>query len=423
MYMYIKKLKRSNYLEVFSVLWLILSSSSLFFCMLHMEVSMAVLGVIALLWLIINHRVTTFNYRVTAVLFGILLFNIVLNYEYINVDKNIVIILIRFVSLAIIMSSIDRNKFFLYYVRILVVLAVISLICYTFTMLLPGKALPLQTVTLYNGKPYIYTFYHTLGRRIIERRNCGVFWEPGGYQIFLNLALLILVTRPKLFIGIGHRKEHLISIIVLSLTVFTTLSTTGYLCYIVVLGIGILNSGRLASRSPRTVLKLILALLVFLVVEMELGIVESKLINQQGSYSTRLNDTSVSFEIAGRRFLTGYGVSNRYSPQLLAREGVTSNSNGLGSLVVSFGYPVLAIYLIYLFKRLSALFELNLTGSFLLLFLFLLFFMSEPVSIITLFLSFLFRWKDERHVMQSASEVNYIVIKSEWQGGYGYDAK
>ena len=421
--MYIKKMKQTDYFMIFTIVWLILSSSSLFFCMLHMEMSMAILGMLALLWFNINRKITVYNFRTLAVLFGILLFNMAVNFEFINVDKNMAIILIRFIALAVLMSNIDRNQFFLTYVRTLVVLAIISLVCYTFTMLLPGTRLPFQTVSLYNGKTYIYTFYHTLGRRIIEKRNCGVFWEPGAYQIFLNLALLILLTKPKLFTESRHKKEHFISIIILSLTVFTTLSTTGYLCYIVVLGIGMLNTRKHTMHSSRTAVKLILALVAFLLIEKELGIVESKLINQQGSYSTRLNDTSVSFEIAGRRFLTGYGFSNLYSSQLLENEGVTSNSNGLGSLVVNFGYPVLGVYLIYLFKRLKELFDMNLITGALVLLLFLLFFMSEPVSIITLFLSFLFRWKGEGKELQPQFKNSYAAEKKGQQGGYGYVAK
>lgn len=421
--MYIKKIKQTDYFMMFSVVWLILSSSSLFFCMLHMEASMAVLGLIAILWLGLNRKVTHYNYRAAAILLLIILFNYAVNYEFLNVDKNIAIILIRLLSLAVIMSNIDRDQFFLTYVRTLVVLAVISLICFSFTMLLPGTRLPFQTVTLYNGKPYIYTFYHTLGRWFIEKRNCGVFWEPGAFQIFLNLALLILVTKPKLFNASRFKAERFISIVILSITVFTTLSTTGYLCYIAVLGIGMFHSMRNAAHGARTAIMLILALIAFLIIEMQLGIVESKLINQQGSYSTRLNDTTVSFEIAGRRFLTGYGFSNLHSPQLLAKEGVTSNSNGLGSLVVNFGYPVLGIYLIYLYKRLMNLFDLKLITGALVLGLFLLFFMSEPVNLITLFLSFLFRWRGEDKELQPRYKNVFTTGRTGLQGGYSYVTK
>lgn len=110
------------------------------------------------------------------------------------------------------------RRFVYYYIDIIRLIAIISLICFTYNQLfglIPGRSLN-ETVSI-----MLYTQLYTQVEGI-HPRNCGMFWEPGAYQGFLNLALLFLIFAkdyPK-------RKQ---TAIILIACILSTQSTTGYI--------------------------------------------------------------------------------------------------------------------------------------------------------------------------------------------------
>lgn len=393
--MKIKLVEEKKMLSIIAVLWIILSSVSLVYCVFNMKLCMAILGLITFAFVCHNRCIKKNNFYVFATVISIVFFNILINHKYTPspvYNEEFAIMLIRCAFLAVIMSNISRDDFFHYYVSIMVVLSVVSLISFALTMM--GVRLPFQREVVHNSKYYIYTFYHTLGRWEISDRNCGIFWEPGGYQIFLNFALLFLLTNGQLFFKKWGKNKVVISIILLISTILTTMSTTGFLCLALVLAIGILHRDGDKKIKRKLLLLIAISALVFIFVELNTGIIESKLINQEGSFATRFNDTIVSFKVGFSR-LFGYGYGNTYTPTILASYGVTDNSNGLGSIMVSFGAPLTVLYLSYIYMRLKNLCQLSMLESILAFVLFLLFVMSESVCTATLFLVFLFFWKNE----------------------------
>lgn len=386
-------INRDKVLDVFAVLWIILSSNSLVYCILNMRMSMAVLGAIAILYLLKNGCVNKKNFNICVTICSIVALNLLINYEYTSINENIFILLIRLFSLMIIMSNISSERFMEYFVKILLVLSVISIVCFGFSVMWGNMTLPFQTTITYNGKYYIYTFYHTLGRWKIFERNAGIFWEPGGFQIFLNFALLFLLVKPRLFLEKWSMRQYIVSIVVIVATILTTMSTTGFICMALVLIIGILH-GDTDTRTKRILtLVIILALVVFAIVENQMGIIQSKAIDQEGSFDTRYNDTIVSFSLGLDR-LFGYGYANTYTPNVLASNGVTDNSNGLGGFMICFGLPLTIVYLVYTWFRMKHLLEAKTLESILEIAVYIMFIMTENVYAITLFLSFLFVWNE-----------------------------
>jgi hypothetical protein len=77
-------------------------------------------------------------------------------------------------------------------------------------------------------------FYTSYDLSFEEVRNSGMFWEPGAFAGYLNLALLFIALSNKRFL-LGEYKRDVVWIII---GIVTTLSTTGY----IVLGIIILVS-------------------------------------------------------------------------------------------------------------------------------------------------------------------------------------
>ena len=73
-------------------------------------------------------------------------------------------------------------------------------------------------------------FFHTF-MTTHKTRNAGMFWEPGAFAGYINLALVFLgLIRNRL-----SRQAFFRHFVVLSITLFTTLSTTGYFVYPIVL--------------------------------------------------------------------------------------------------------------------------------------------------------------------------------------------
>lgn len=152
--------------------------------------------------------------------------------------NNILALVIDFLFCYLVLESI-KTRFHITFVNFLYFLAVFSLIFYPTQFFPPIESLIKNTIGSiitpfgtgdfpagYRSTTLIFFNYqHTYGQEIITAafpRNCGAFWEPGLFAVFLNLALLtnIFVNNTLLM-----SKKNLVLII----TIVTTLSTTGYI--------------------------------------------------------------------------------------------------------------------------------------------------------------------------------------------------
>lgn len=370
----------------FAVVWIVMSSTTVVFALKNMSATMMVLLGFAVFIGFRNGTITLKNLRITGIIFLIGMVNFAANYRFYEAGADIIILLIRLVSCTVIASAIERDRFIKIYVLVMKWMAIVSVIC--FAAVFAGATLPLQVAEQINGITYFYTPYYVLGFGGIQYRNCGMFWEPGGYQIYLNLALLFVICRPELFCK--QKKELIKYIILFSVTILTTLSTTGFLCFAVVLAIGVLNSNHDRKLKRNLMFIIVLAAIGLALVESNLGIIENKLINGEGSFSTRSNDTQVTFELALTRPVFGYGFTNGYMPRYLTAKGVEGNSNGIGAFMCAMGIPTTILYLGQMLKQLRALLKTNTASTCLILGLLLLFFMSESVMIVTIFVFLLY---------------------------------
>ena len=100
--------------------------------------------------------------------------------------------------------------------KVMLFIALISLVFFPLYIIFPSMNNLFQTNV--NGHSYsiLLLYVQTIGMK----RNCGLFWEPGAFQAFLNLALLIELSREKINIR---------NVIVFCLTILTTLSTSGFI--------------------------------------------------------------------------------------------------------------------------------------------------------------------------------------------------
>ena len=127
----------------------------------------------------------------------------------------------------------DSEMFFKRFCILSIVFSVISLVCFIFVHTSSAyESLPLKEyLSLIHGtknyEKYWYTkgvFLNTFNEYHIYR-NCGLYTEPGKYQIHLNTVLFILLFFD---IKMTERNKEL-SILIIVITILSTLSTTGYI--------------------------------------------------------------------------------------------------------------------------------------------------------------------------------------------------
>lgn len=129
--------------------------------------------------------------------------------------------------------DIEHDGFIEKYINVVVFFALISVVCFVL------QQINLEALLKLLGTPYMdlkYSYYgkwfytYTSGHAY---RNTGMYTEPGLFQIVLNSALFILLyINEKLAIP---QKKQIAYILILIVTCFTTLSTTGLLTMAVIL--------------------------------------------------------------------------------------------------------------------------------------------------------------------------------------------
>lgn len=388
--------KQKDYLSVIAVVWVVLTSGTMIFNICNMLFSMLVLLGLAFLILIKTKKFSAANVKsfIFLVLFtaASTLYNGMENV----VTNDLVIMAIRLFSLMVIMSGITKEKFAQVYINTIYIIALVSLPCFFLKLLSPNLTFPFTVMDAEND--FYGTFYYTLGSlsKGVFNRNCGIFWEAGLFQLYLNYALALLVSNKNASVSKPVKK-----FIVLSLAVVTTVSTMGYLCYGLVILLILANREKAMNRM---LLRLALfAVVGLLAVESTAHIIEGKIIDKGMSYGSRYDDTMISVEIAKDYPLLGVGpvndhvsITNRYTAAALGlrlTSGELARSNGLGNFVIKFGIPVSIIYLFLLYRRNKSICGTDAFNAATISILLIAGFINEPIMFTTLWLSFFMEWK------------------------------
>lgn len=115
------------------------------------------------------------------------------------------------------------------YINIIVVFAAISLVGFIIGMIQPSVALlfPVTigdaSVDYHNAFIYVFMTPKGYGTFRLMTRNAGICWEPGCYQMFLNVGLFFLLEK-QLYV---NQKLFIWKFLILMITIITTMSTTG----------------------------------------------------------------------------------------------------------------------------------------------------------------------------------------------------
>lgn len=203
---------------------------------------------------------------------------------------------------------------------------------------------------------YVFTYHELIQTGSLLKRPDGFFFEPGVFQIYLNMFL---------FICLFVRKFSRFDIALATLAVIATQSTTGAIILVLQFGYAYLRWLKTAHRRENlSVFLFVPILLLPLTAYMTYNVSEKFYGVLQGSAEAREYDLRTGLAVTMEKPLTGIGfdyekyfdVSARvgYREANLSRDNMTErgNTNGIVVLLFSVGIPLSLIFLIGLaFQR------------------------------------------------------------------------
>lgn len=272
-------------------------------------------------------------------------------------------LIVFFLALTVTMLF-QKEQIISVYINYMAGISIVSLVCFVIVMLFPDfvPKIPMRM----SEEGFFHSFYYTWGwddygkGLYIVKRNCGPFWEPGAFQGFLVVAILMSIK-------FGDRIKRADRKLVLFLvTLLTTLSTTGLLLFVLICIVwrkeltGRILKGRKNWKIVRNVLivsfALILAWLLFS------GIIFEKLATYKDptvSTGIRFLDLVNGIGLCGVRPVFGMGFGTKLMDFYEESVGVSSNSNGLLVMFYAMGSIFGVLYLYWMSKGVIAFFEEN----------------------------------------------------------------
>lgn len=147
---------------------------------------------------------------------------------FVNLDFNTLIffkIALLFICWLVILKS-NIEQLINSYINFIVFISVFSLVCMLFRQIITAMDfIPTINSGSYGTKALFFTNIKIGTGNLYFLRNQGPFWEPGAFQAYLNIALMFLLF------GNIERKHRNYDIFIIIIAVLSTISTTGYFVF------------------------------------------------------------------------------------------------------------------------------------------------------------------------------------------------
>jgi len=307
----------------------------------------------------------------------------------------------------------ERN-FIVYYVELMYIFSLIALFLYSLSFFPGVTDYFINTVSTYFISPLkesnsfykvspniiIFTFERSL---INGFRNSGPFWEPGGYAVFLIIALIFNFIRTSKIID----KKNIIFI----LSIITTVSTMGYLALICILcGYLVITDG-----ISKKVL-FIISLFVISSLYTTAPFMKEKILHNidvaELTTGSRFGSALVDFRLFKKSPIIGNGKGDmRYGGRKISYfTSLEHRNNGIFILLATYGIIItfLYLFLIYLsFSRLCNYYEIKNRYTYIFFISFLILGFSQSIYLKPFFFCFLFI----PLVYPKLNKYNYLNLK------------
>jgi len=366
-------------LSAFSVVWLIVTSGGVFFnsqSMIPITLIFNVALVILMLFSVPSRRLAHManEWSVLALLVVLVVICVMANGDYASFLSYARLCLTLVLAFSV-CALVPAPTFARVFVITVVVISAFSLVLF-YTDLVGSYSSLFPVIEFYQNN-YINAFVY-LSLDGLENRNLAIFIEPGLFQIYINVALFLV-----LFSGREFRYKFAVVLLLIA-TLYSTNSTTGFILGVLIVGgFAALRKTKEKAVVPVVVNFFIGASVVAGVLGSELFVenIENKFSGDgQKSFITRQNSTLIDLILIERSPLVGGGVGS-YQDSLsqldnggLEIDAATNTFSQLGAIVgIPFLFIVLFRSVLYFLRS-----GLGLPGSVILVVIYLVSFSTEP---------------------------------------------
>lgn len=307
-----------------------------------------------------------------------------INSHYGLEKNNLFFILCMLISVYFMSEIIEKDKFQIYFVNVMKYISILSLVIYFITLYFDKNIIPFYREQLLGTFNFKFTFFYSWGWGLDDFRNAGLFWEPGMFQCYINLAILFLLFgENKLF---KHRNSLFL---IFTTTLITTQSTTGYITFAVIIIYSIITGKiKIKGYIKKVFIYLFSLLIIFYFLNND--IVVDKFSEDNGSYIARTKDFDESKNMIVEHPFLGIGYSSEKQNIEQESRGITRNSNGLLIFIIQFGIIGFLIYSLFLYKGIKNIFGINRIDTMFILIIICTFYFTEPLLMYPIWLFLLF---------------------------------
>lgn len=385
--------KLKKYIEYIIILLIILLSGSVLSMIYYKTIFILFVLTVAIYFTINKFRFVTKNVITLIIIYLVILINFLfLKNNGIKIS-NIINTLITYLLVFIMANNIDKDDFKYIYTNIIINLSKISLFCMLLSYF--NISILMKPVEI-NGGIFSFSIFHIWGvNAVISTRNFGLFWEPGAYQAFLNLALLFLLT------DIEKYKNKFIKIIILILTILTTKSTTGYIILFIIFIYSM--SINKFSKNFKKIFKrsMLILFFIFIFISMNTNIISNKLNENNDSFNIRRYDLINSINLIKDKPILGYGLfSDEYYRKSLGA-GIVNNSNGLLIIGLMLGIPFMIFCLINISKNINSILNNRWNKYIYILVILLIILLTEHFLLKPIFMIFMYEFYKKNYILKN----------------------
>lgn len=234
------------------------------------------------------------------------------------------------------------------FLAVMTMICVISLVC--FVLEIAGVHFHSLLPSTQTGSIGIYSFLPLSEYSNYRHRNCGMFWEPGAFAGYINVAFMLFINNLRKL-----TKEHKWEVIILTLALLTTFSTTGYICFALIVFYYVLNSEtngavKIASFAVLfSVAVLAYSKLDFLGEKVESQLQVASELTYDAAEHSRFASMATDWFYISRHpvFGNGFVLQTRYAYHLqyYDEEDLIGFGNGFTGIVGTLGIPFMLLYL------------------------------------------------------------------------------
>lgn len=252
------------------------------------------------------------------------------------------------------------KKFTDIYANVIYYLSIISIIFYVPSVTIPAfRNFFINVVCKFFNPPFtevsefyersptiiIYNFHEVLA----EFRNSGPFWEPGAFAIFILIALIFNLINDK---TLWSKKN-----IILCITLFTTLSTTGFVAFFVLLMSYYFVTGNVIKNIFILAILLPVGISLYFSLEFLSAKIEDNIAIADNDKSSRFGSGLADILDWAKSPIIGWGRgAMRYGGrQFTFFTAEQHRNNGLTALLASYGIVIFVVLLYNYYKSIKIL--------------------------------------------------------------------